>query len=86
MEDSTVGAVDKFRFDSIADRLAGGGEVSSPLIDEEEVDATADAVMVYCSTDSGEALLRRLSDLGGRAGEAPREELFEEAPGNYQVM
>lgn len=72
--------VDRLRLDSIEDRRAGGGDAGSEPFAGDVADEMVGEVMVYCNTDSGEALLRRLSDFGGRAGDAPREELLDEAP------
>jgi len=65
------------------ERLAGGEDTSPYLLFDgaEGDEGPAGELMVYWRTDSGEALLRLLSDFGGRAGEAPREELFDDAPG-----
>lgn len=86
MEASTGGEVDRLRFDSTDERLAGG-DGNSPIFngeapDEEEAAARGvdGLILEYCSIDSGDALLRLRSDFMGRAGEAPREELLEEAP------
>jgi hypothetical protein len=46
IEDSTAGVVDKLKLDSIDDRLAEGGEVSS-LLTVEEDDAIVGEVIVY---------------------------------------
>lgn len=83
---STGGDVDRLKLDSIEGLAVCGGESSCPnlpptgeadrpFVDTEEMEE----FIVYCKTDSGDALLRLLSDLGGLAGDAPSE-LFEEAP------
>lgn len=80
------------KFDSLEDLVAAvevdavgtGDSAPAAMVDIEEDEGTGgDAAgddIVYWRTDSGDALLRLLSDLGGLAGDAPIEELFEEAP------